>query len=505
MAINLSRNTRLFVSTVQATAAASHDATNTWEVPVLDGYSFSQGTDSQTITLDEAGETVTRGQKIFNTALNPVEVSLPTYVRPYYNTTNTKQSCVERVLWEAFVGAGDPTNDHGTSQYGTNAKESTSSSLPFTANFEASNVNELTKLQLFFKIDTSVYLVKDVIFTTAEVDFAIDAISMITWGGSGTEIEEVTLDDWDFTTNTTDFLKSTGIAAGTADTEAKFIRNKLSTIKMIRTSAQAGDAVEAEWTVNYGGGLLDTANHTLAATTAYTADFTIDGGTLQTVTIDTTTWSGTTIGDVITEINYQLDDATVRISGGDLIVTSHTAGTTSIVLVADGGVNALLATLDTVNFTAIGSETTDGADGTGVPKEYNVPITGGSLTLENNVSYLTPEELGKVNKPLPGFTGTRAISGTLTAYLNSGATNTGGLLADLAADTNTVTHDFEMTMFMGGETNATNVKFFMPNCHLVIPTFNVEDVISTEISFTALGSDITQADELYVEYKAATA
>ena len=503
MAINLSRNTRLFVSTVQSTAAVGHDATNTWEVPVLDGYSFSQGTESQTITLNEAGESVTRGQKIFNTALNPVEVSLPTYVRPYYNTTNTKQSCVERVLWEAFVGAGDPTNDHGTSQYGTNAKESTSSSLPFTANFEASNVNELTKLQLFFKIDTSVYLVKDVIFTTAEIDFAIDAIAMITWGGSGTEIEEVTL-DWDFTSSTTDFLKASGIAVGTADTEAKFIRNKLSTIELIRTSAQAGDAEEGTQVVNYGGALQDTADHTLAGTTSYTADFTIDGGTLQTVTIDTTTFNATKVSDIISEINYQLNGATVRIDGGNILVTSHTAGASSSVLVADGGVNALLATLDTGNFVSI-SAASNGTDGTGVPKTYNVPITGGSLTLENNVSYLTPEELGKVNKPLPGFTGTRSISGTITAYLNSGSTNTGGLLADLAADTNTVTHDFEMSMYMGGENNSTNVKFFMPNCHLVIPTFNVEDVISTEISFTALGSDITQADEMYIEYKAATA
>lgn len=497
MAINLSRNTKLFVSTSNSPDAANHNNTNTWEVPVLDGYSFSQDTTSQTITLNEAGSTTTRGQKIFNTALNPVEVSLPTYVRPYYNTTDTKYSCVERVLWEALVGVGDPTNIISGNLYGTNAKEGTNS---FLADFEASNVNELGKLQLFFQVDNTTYLVKDVILTTCELDFSIDSISMATWGGSGTSIEEIDTSAW---VSGTDYLPSSGIAVGTADTEAKFIRNKLSTITLKGTTVSGGTANEAQWTIDYGTSISGTSSHTLGATTAYTADITIDGGSTQTITVDTTTFTGITVNSVIAEINYQLSGAIISISStGDLIVTSHTAGSSSSVLVVDGGVNALFAELDTTNFSAIGSETTSGA---GTPKTYNVPITGGSLTIENNVTYLTPEELGKVNLPLPGFTGTRSVSGSVTAYLNSGSTNTGGLLADLASATETVTHDFEMEMFMGGESNDTRVKFSMPNCHLVIPSINVEDVISTEISFTALGSEITEADELYIEYKAATA
>ena len=131
-----------------------------------------------------------------------------------------------------------------------------------------------------------------------------------------------------------------------------------------------------------------------------------------------------------------------------------------------------------------------------------MPITGGSLTIENNITYLVPEELGKVNLPIGSFTGTRAISGSLTAYLNTGAGNTGGLLADLVADTTTITHDFEITISMGGAANAPKVDFILPSAHLVIPSINVEDVISTEIGYTALASEITLADELYVRYHA---
>ena len=40
----------------------------------------------------------------------------------------------------------------------------------------------------------------------------------------------------------------------------------------------------------------------------------------------------------------------------------------------------------------------------------------------------------------------------------------------------------------------------MSQCHLTIPSINVEDVVSTEIGFTALGTDLDQQDELVVWY-----
>lgn len=490
MAINLSRNTKLFVSTVQDTDVVGHTTSTTFEVPILDGYSFSQEADTQTITLNEAGDAPVRGQKIFNTALNPGDVSFTTYVRPYY--TGSNHDCVEKILWEALVGNGKAANVT-TATVGTNAKPGTTY---FEANFENSNEHELLPLYLFFKVDNAVYRLNGFSVNSAEIDFSIDAIASITWNGQCTTIEELGTTDgalrseFDAWVADTDYVEAAGIASG--GTEALFIKNKLSSISLVGTS----DDVSAVWTVNYAGSLDPNALHTLTAATTPSVDITIDGGATQSPTITVDTFAGTTVQDVIDEINYQLDGATVEILNGDLIVTSHTAGTTSVVLVADG-TPGLLA--DLPGFSAVGSESTDGS---GTPKTYNMPITGGSLTVENNITYLVPEELGKVNTPIGSFTGARAVSGSLTAYLNTGATNTGGLLADLVSDTATVTHDFQMTISMGGAANTPKVDFIMPNAHLVIPSINVEDVVSTEVSFTALGSQITNSDEMYIRYYA---
>ena len=56
---------------------------------------------------------------------------------------------------------------------------------------------------------------------------------------------------------------------------------------------------------------------------------------------------------------------------------------------------------------------------------YSVTLTGGNITVSNNISYITPEELGIVNVPIGHVTGTRAISGSFTCYLTE---DTGQLL-----------------------------------------------------------------------------
>lgn len=495
MAINLSRNTKLFVSTVQDTDVAGHDTTTTFEVPILDGYSFSQEADTQTITLNEAGDAPVRGQRIFNTALNPGDVSFTTYVRPYY--TGTNHDCVEKILWEGLVGAGKDATVT-TATVGTNAKPGTTF---FQADFENSNEHELLPLYLFFQVDNAVYRLNGFSVNSAEIDFSIDAIASITWNGQCTSIEELGTTDgalrseFDTWAADTDYVEAAGIASG--GTEALFIKNKLSSISLVSTSA----STEEIWEVDYNGALDPNAAHTLGATTDYFFSMTLDGTAGTEVHVDTTTFSGTTVADAVQAMNDSVDGATIYIQDGNLRIVSQTAGSTSEVsTVVDNVTNPLLATLDTTNFVSVGAVIA--GTGTGTPKTYNVPITGGSLTVENNITYLVPEELGKVNQPIGSFTGTRAVSGSLTAYLNTGGTNTGGLLADLVSDTATITHDFEMTISMGGGANTPRVDFTMPNSHLVIPSINVEDVVSTEISFTGLGTQITDSDELYIRYYA---
>jgi len=461
MALNLSRNTRMFVSTV----ATGNTLSNTWEVPVLDGYSFSQEAESQTITLNEAGQRPVRGQKIFNTALNPADIEIPTYIRPFYASSNHK--ALEQVLWEALVGPG-PVGTYA--KPGTNFME---------VNFKGSDVHELLKLYVFFKLDNTTYRVNEVAVGSVEIDFSIEDIAMGTWTCQGSTIDEVDTTTW-----------AAGVDYTAAATNAKFIKNKLSSIAIRKTTG----TTSGSQVVDYGGLLDPTVTADLVNSTSYTATIAVDGGTPQSITVVGAT--GKTIEAAIQEINYQLTGAVAFVLDGDIKVVSSKSGSTSSILITDGG-TPLFGTLDS-NFVDINAATA----GVGTPKIYNMPITGGSLTIENNVTYLTPEELGKVNVPIGSFTGTRAIDGTLTAYLNTGSNNTGGLLTDLLADTSTVTQEFEMTISMGGGSNTPRVDFIMNHAHLVIPSVNVEDVLSTEINFTALGELIDINDELVVRYYA---
>jgi hypothetical protein len=488
------------VSTVSEAAgsysAANYTPANTWEVRVLDGYSFSQETTTQEVGINEAGDAPVRGQRQFNTALNPAEVSFSTYIRPFKNAAGSNfHNCVERGLWAAFTGSSVALDT---------AVPATATSM--RANFEKSDVHEIGKLSLYFVLENTTYEVTNVQINTAEIDFSIDAIATIAWGGSGIKIAEATSFHADITGGTitgvapADTIPTTASRFLTAPTDADFIKNKLSSVTVTRAT---GTVTEAEWTVT--GAITDaTADAYSTDTVNRTIDITVDGGTAQTITFTTGTMgAGFSYEDAVAEINNQLEGAWCYIAESDstIRIRSQSRGTASTILVDNEGAadGALFTNMGDIS--ALGSETTNGS---GTTESYNVPITGGSLTIDNGITYLTPEELGVVNKPIGSFTGTRGITGSLTAYLNTGTQNTGGLLNDLLAADTTVTHEFDVTIHVGGGANTPRASFQMPHANLVIPTVNVEDVISTEIGFAALGENLETPDELYIEYVAAT-
>jgi hypothetical protein len=93
MSFNLLRNSRVFFTTavgtsgaslgvIGGTGAAAITNANTREIQVLDGFGFSQNTTSETVTLNETGATPVRGQRTFNTQLDPVDFNMTTYIRP---------------------------------------------------------------------------------------------------------------------------------------------------------------------------------------------------------------------------------------------------------------------------------------------------------------------------------------------------------------------------------------------------------------------------------------
>ena len=161
-----------------------------------------------------------------------------------------------------------------------------------------------------------------------------------------------------------------------------------------------------------------------------------------------------------------------------------------------------------------GGSASNGLDDT----TYDINITGGSLTIANNVTYVTPETIGVVDKPIGSFTGARVVSGSLTMYLDTKANGSNSLLTDLAGATDLVTNVFDLRLFMGvagavdtdgegmeaDDFTAPGVEFNMPKAHLTVPTVEVGDLISASVEFAAHGTDLLTGDEMSVKYLGST-
>lgn len=128
---------------------------------------------------------------------------------------------------------------------------------------------------------------------------------------------------------------------------------------------------------------------------------------------------------------------------------------------------------------------------------YTLTLTGGSITVSNNISYVTPSMMQTVNQPLGHIAGSRTISGTLTCYADHTSDHSMDLYEDLQeASTYDATNSFETRIYLGGKNtvylpNAPGALFVLPSAHLDIPVHNIEDVVSFELNFTGLGSNAT--------------
>ena len=144
---------------------------------------------------------------------------------------------------------------------------------------------------------------------------------------------------------------------------------------------------------------------------------------------------------------------------------------------------------------------------------YNLTLTGGNITISNNISYLVPEELGSVNIPIEHVTGGRTVNGNFTCYLtlDTDASNcNNGTSVELFNDMTTsgankglekVVNDFDVTFQVGGAVSNTPRLFVkIPKCHIDVPTHSVEDVISVETNFAAYTTDFNVANEVQLEY-----
>ena len=396
MALNLIRNSRVFFTTnvnsdgtVQTTDLTK---TNTFEIQVQDGFSFSQNTTQETVTLNEAGTTPVRGQRSFNTTLEPVDWTFTTYIRPKFEegtVVNTSAAdaddfigAEESVLWNALAGTG-AIGGAGAGWTATPGLTPVS-----TVAFGNSNKHQLQKFGLIIVFDAVAYVINNCAVESAAIDFGLDAIAGIAWTGRGTTMTQLattTLAD-DAANGEVDFTGGLTGSAKKKDADAKYIANKLSTMTLARTTFNGQAA-----------------------------------------------------------------------------------------------------------------------------KTYTIALTGGSLTIANNLTYLTPANLGVVNKPVTYFTGTRAITASVTAYLKTGTNESSTLLSDLLTSSGTDDENqFACTIELGGSTNPNKVVLDMPFTMVGIPTIASEQVISTTINLMPQAADtsgtsaynIENTNELTVKYYA---
>jgi hypothetical protein len=469
---NLKRNSRVFFTTnlnasTKAVNLTGFTTANTNELTVLDGFSFTQTTTAQAITLNEAGSTPVRGQRSFNTALNPVEFSFSTYIRP---NVVSNVNADEGVLWNALFGTV-ATGDAGSTLTYVGALTVTYSTATGVLNLAAAT-----------SITATGVAVGDIVI-----------VAGVAGAGANQFNTALKIDGISGTTISGTYVTAPTVAApvGTNWVSGTVVFHKKSWIANV---AQPGDT---GFTAAYAevSTARSNTNQLLPFGMVIIVDgisYTIDNCVLDQASIDfgldgiaTVAWTGKG-----TQLNQQTTAGTADTSSNPVFGGGLTGTATG--KSASGSTRYITNKLSTVSLVK-------NIGGTGAGNtSYNLALTGGSIQIANNVNYITPANLGVLNVPIGYYTGTRAITGTVNAYLKTGGgttKTTGDLLSDiLTASIGGATElKYQMNLSIGGASNATRVEALINGASLQVPSVDAsQDVISTAIQFTAQGADSVQ-------------
>lgn len=457
MALNLVRNSKVFfTSSVDAITGVVNTAgltnLNTSEIQVLDGFAFSQNTNAETVTISEAGGNPVRGQRAFNTSLAPVDFNFSNYIRPL--NAGGAIACEESVLWNALfsdqaISTANTVTVGGTLSGVTHAFSNTTNTSTITISG--------TGLTAVGIVVGEVVVLGGITAVTPTTELVHMNASARVVSISGTSIVLTLINSRTAVTTITTPASLRLFKSAWAPVTAAFShvgsggsdRNQLQKFGMIFIVDQVVYIVDN------------------CALNQVTIDFGLDA-------IAMGAWAGQ--GTVLRQFGTDGATAVAGTFGGALTGTFTPKVTTAQFITNK------LSTVSARLVNAIGASPA----GT----QYGIALTGGSITISNNITYITPANLGIVNTPVTYYTGTRAISGTLNAYLKTGTGvgGTGQLLADmLAAASSSVEPMVALQIAIGGGANSVRVILDMPGVVLTIPTVDVQQVVSTAISFTAQG------------------
>ena len=489
MALNLVRNSKVFFTTNLDTAtngykvlSSGFSAANTFEIQVLDGFSFSQNTNNDKVTIGEAGVAPVRGERSFNTSLAPVDFSFSSYIRPF--NTGSTVTAEESVLWNALLSDQDISTANTITVAGT-----------------------LSGVTYAFTAGAGVVTIAGTGLTATGVSVG-DVVVLTGLTGASTS-DLVYLNAAAKITA----ISGTAITASLVNPKAGTITGiTYGTIKLYKSGwAPTGGAVYSS--VSSGGSNKNQLQKFGLIFLVDQVAYAVDNAALNQVVIDfgldaiaTGAWTGQA-----TQLRQIATGATAiggTFAGGTL------SGNFTVKTTAAQYITNKLSTigLSLVNALVDNSGATVSAAGTA----YTLALTGGSITISNNINYIIPANLGTVNLPITYYTGTRSITGTIDAYLKTGAGigGTGQLLSDmLAAASVTIEPMFSLQLAIGGSGNATKVVLDMPAVTIGVPTVNVQQVVSTAINFTGQGFvpsttangnvyDLTQTNDIAIRYYA---
>ena len=123
------------------------------------------------------------------------------------------------------------------------------------------------------------------------------------------------------------------------------------------------------------------------------------------------------------------------------------------------------------------------ASATASDEKFTFPVTAVSFDYNNNITYLTPEELSALNEPIGQFTGTRAVTGSATMYLRTGDLESAGFLRNISEDSRTSSAQTSNANIIIGGTTAPYVAFQLDACQFEFPQVATDDVISMSVNF----------------------
>ena len=152
------------------------------------------------------------------------------------------------------------------------------------------------------------------------------------------------------------------------------------------------------------------------------------------------------------------------------------------------------------------------SDAGGSQAFYNIALTGGTITIANNISYVTPSTLAEVDTPVGSFTGSFSVSGNMDSYLRGGIGLADGSDIDnaygsedllrLMSENREVINASNIIFEMGGRTNASKVLVTLPNAQIGVPAMSVDSIVSQSLEFKGIpsSSDMNDGDEVNLEF-----